>query len=74
MKHRPMAHRKRSGQQPPARSEETSQQQGSPKVEGGSSPAFDLFLDRGLHELYDEMFNEPLPEAWLRLIEEDRKK
>ncbi len=36
--------------------------------------AFDLWLQRGLHKLYDNVANEPVPEALLRLIEEDRKK
>ncbi len=41
-----------------------------PKVER----AFDQWLDRGLHELYDEVVREPIPSELLRLIEEDRKK
>jgi hypothetical protein len=36
--------------------------------------AFDLWLERGLHEMYDKITEEPLPEALLRLIEEDRRK
>ena len=36
--------------------------------------AFDLWLQRGLHQLYDDVANEPLPEDLLRLIEEDRTK
>ena len=36
--------------------------------------AFDLWLKRGLHQLYDEVANEPIPPELLRLIEEDRKK
>jgi len=35
--------------------------------------AFDLWLSRGLHELYDEVAREPLPEELLRLIDEDRQ-
>jgi len=34
--------------------------------------AFDLFLRRGLHQLYDQVAQEPIPEELLRLIEEDR--
>ncbi|GAA4476268.1 hypothetical protein [Gluconacetobacter asukensis] len=34
---------------------------------------FELWLKRGLHELFDEVASEPLPEELLRLIEEDRK-
>ena len=36
--------------------------------------AFDLWLDRGLHRLFDKVASEPLPEEFLRLIEEDRRK
>lgn len=33
---------------------------------------FDLWLKRGLHQLFDDVANEPIPEELLRLIEEDR--
>ncbi len=36
--------------------------------------AFELWLQRGLHQIYDTVANEPIPEELLRLIEEDRKK
>jgi hypothetical protein len=36
--------------------------------------AFELWLQRGLHRLYDDIANEPIPDELLRLIEEDRKK
>ncbi len=36
--------------------------------------AFDLWLQRGLHEIYDKVASEPLPDELLRLIEEDRKR
>lgn len=36
--------------------------------------AFDLWLQRGLHQLYDSVAREPVPEDLLRLIEENRKK
>jgi hypothetical protein len=35
--------------------------------------AFDLWLRRGLHQLYDTVASEPIPDALLRLIEEDRE-
>ena len=38
------------------------------------TPAFDIWLQRGLHQLYDDIAQEPVPEELLRLIEEDRKK
>ena len=34
--------------------------------------AFDLWLRRGLHQLYDTVAKEPIPDALLRMIEEDR--
>ena len=34
--------------------------------------AFDLWLQRGLHQLFDEVAKEPVPEDILRLIEDDR--
>jgi hypothetical protein len=36
--------------------------------------AFDLWLRRGLHQLYDTVAKEPIPEELLRMIEEDREK
>lgn len=35
--------------------------------------AFDLWLKRGLHQLFDDVANEPIPDELLKLIEEDRK-
>ena len=43
-------------------------------VEELKPEAFDLWLKRGLHEIYDTVANEPIPDEWLKLIEEDRKK
>ncbi len=34
--------------------------------------AFDLWLQRGLHKLFDEVASEPIPDELLRLIEDDR--
>jgi len=36
--------------------------------------AFDLWLQRGLHQLFDDVAQEPVPEDLLRLIEDDRNK
>jgi hypothetical protein len=45
------------------------------KVESPAKPAaFDLWLKRGLHQMYDTVASEPIPEEWLKLIEEDRQK
>ncbi len=36
--------------------------------------AFDLWLRRGLHAMFDDVAREPVPEALLKLIEQDRTK
>jgi hypothetical protein len=43
---------------------------GGPEGRGGS--AFDLWLRRGLHQLFDDVAKEPVPDELLRLIEGDR--
>ena len=35
---------------------------------------FDLWLKRGLHQIYDDVAKEPIPEDLLKLIEGDRQK
>jgi len=45
-----------------------------PPQEAKTQAAFDLWLRRGLHKLYDEVVSEPIPEELLRIIEEDRQK
>ncbi len=48
-----------------------------PRVPGRSQKAdkaFDQWLQRGLHDLFDQVAREPIPDDLLRLIEEDRKK
>lgn len=49
---------------------------GDPPDDAGTPKraAFDLFLDRGLHALYDDVVNEPVPEELVRLVEAARKK
>lgn len=37
------------------------------------SRAFDVWLDRGLHSLFDSVAQEPIPEDMLRLLREDRE-
>lgn len=39
---------------------------------GAPDAAFDVWLQRGLHAMYDDVANEPIPEELLRLIESDR--
>lgn len=36
--------------------------------------AFELWLERGLHKMYDDIASEPIPPELLELIERDRKK
>ncbi len=38
-----------------------------------SDSAFDQWLNRGLHQLFDDVAKEPIPEELLRLIEEDKQ-
>ena len=45
-----------------------------PKASRPSEAAFDVWLQRGLHELFDNVAREPLPPELLKLIEEDRTK
>lgn len=39
-----------------------------------SDAAFDLWLQRGLHQLFENVAKEPIPEELLRLIENARLK
>ena len=65
MKHLPMTRRKDHAL-PPAPPAERS-------PDGRAGGAFDLWLQRGLHQLFDGVAREPIPEELLRLIEEDRQ-
>ncbi len=40
--------------------------------ERGGAEAFDIWLQRGLHQLYDSVAKEPIPDELLSLIEQDR--
>ena len=40
-------------------------------AEGENSEAFDIWLQRGLHQLYDSVAKEPVPDELLKLIEQD---
>ena len=42
--------------------------------EGKAEDAFELWLQRSLHELYDSVTMEPIPPELLRLIAEDRSR
>ncbi len=45
-----------------------------PNKSSRADAAFDLWLQRGLHELYDKFAEEPIPPELLKLIEDDKKK
>lgn len=45
-----------------------------PGADAAKPEAFDLWLRRGLHKIYDDVANEPIPEELLKLIEDDRSK
>ena len=45
----------------------------SDKQSRASDSAFDMWLKRGLHELFDDIAKEPIPEELLNIIEQDRK-
>jgi hypothetical protein len=49
--------------------------QGTVNGRGSAAPdaAFDLWLQRGLHQMFDDVMREPIPEELLRLIEQDRE-
>lgn len=36
--------------------------------------AFDTWLQRGLHDIFDDVAREPIPDDLLKLIREDREK
>ena len=36
--------------------------------------AFDIWLNRGLHELFDDVAKEPIPEELLKLLKDSEKK
>lgn len=54
-------------------SSETVTPDNSVTPEQKENEAFDMWLERGLHQLFDEVANEPIPEELLKLIEDDRK-
>ncbi len=46
----------------------------APKKPRKTEAAFDLWLQKGLHDIFDNVAREPIPEDLLKLIEEDRKR
>lgn len=43
---------------------------------GDAAPeaAFEVWLRRGLHDMFDDVMQEPVPDELLRLIKEDRER
>lgn len=50
-----------SGEQPPNKSNPT-------------DSAFDNWLNRGLHQIFDDVMNEPIPSELLKILQSDQKK
>lgn len=44
----------------------------APAPKAGVDAAFEIWLHRGLHQLYDSVAQEPVPDELLKLIEADR--
>ena len=44
----------------------------APPAGPAAGTPFDLWLQRGLHTLFDEVASEPIPDELLKLIEDDR--
>ena len=44
------------------------------KKSSRADAAFDLFLKRGLHDMFDKFAEEPIPPELLKLIEDDKSK
>ena len=42
------------------------------RPEKDGAEAFDIWLQRGLHQLYDSVAKEPIPDDLLKLIAQDR--
>ncbi len=55
----------------PARPSSSALPQKKPRKKEG---AFDVWLQKGLHDIFDSVAREPIPEDLLKLIEEDRKR
>lgn len=48
---------------------------GKPKKQSRpTDSAFDLWLNRGLHELFDDVIKEPVPPELLKIVQNDDEK
>ena len=57
----------RANEEPPGK-----RSQPGPKPKRRADSAFDLWLQRGLHKMFDDVANEPVPDELRKLIEDDR--
>ncbi len=46
--------------------------QSVPKRRRKGDSAFELWLQRGLHQMFDDVANEPVPDELRKLIDDDR--
>ena len=46
--------------------------EGAPKRKRKTDTAFEQWLQRGLHQLFDDVANEPVPDELRKLIDDDR--
>ncbi len=44
----------------------------APKRRRKGDSAFELWLQRGLHQMFDDVANEPVPDELRKLIDDDR--
>ena len=77
-----MTHGKDSREEPPGPLAPRPEQEGGPSLppvprvgRGRRKPeaAFDQWLARGLHKMFDDVAREPVPDELLKLIEDDRQ-
>ena len=45
---------------------------GAPKRKRKTDAAFEQWLQRGLHQMFDDVANEPIPDELRKLIDDDR--
>ena len=46
--------------------------EGTPRRKRKTDSAFDQWLQRGLHQMFDDVANEPVPDELRKLIDDDR--
>ena len=46
----------------------------SDKQSRSTDSAFDNWLNRGLHQIFDDVMNEPIPPELLKILQNDKKK